>query len=119
MISTRKHRIALLVLIAGGVLAALAFRHFAPSERSVSLRLTRPGSIRAIELVWIDADGDALGATRWSFASRAPSQLHTRVRARDGEYQIRLTVERVDAGTETSNRRVTLSNEGETVLPVD
>jgi hypothetical protein len=114
-----KKRWPVMVLAAGGVAALIAFRQAAPSERIVTLRLEHPERIRSIELTWIDGDGDPVGSSRFSFATGAPRELTTKVRARDGDYRAQLLVERSGSDALRSERRVAFSEGSTVTLPIE
>ncbi len=127
----RPRRWPLLVLLVGALGLVALFEGVAPKERAVTLRFSDPKTVRAVELVWRDHDGDMLASTRWAFdgvaghpATRttaqayAPGRLATRVRARRGEVRAALTIERSDGSVEHRDETVRFAGDEETVLSV-
>lgn len=104
-------RTALLVLVVAAVAVVVAFQRLAPRERAVEVQLGRPSEVRGLELTWHAGDGEVLAAGRWAFPSGAPRRLVTRLRARDGEVKLTLTVDRGDRGTEVDVRSVGVEGE--------
>ena len=54
----RPRRWPLLVLLVGALGLVALFEGVAPKERAVTLRFSDPKTVRAVELVWRDHDGD-------------------------------------------------------------
>jgi len=108
-----------ILLVVGALAVAFAFERTAPRTRTVRLRLADSATIVGVEATWYDGDGEALGASRWTFAAgRAPSRVDAELRLRRGE-SLRADVRVVRDGGVESRHATRATVEAEELVPLE
>jgi len=123
-------RLAPLLLVAGGAVAASLLVPSVPHEHRVTLRLAAPQTVTGIDLAWAPLqastapaspsllDTEALQGGTWRFvAGAAPSTVVTHVSAPHGRYQLDVIVER-DGRQDAFQRVISLGDSDDITVPL-
>jgi len=79
-----------------------------PTERPVRLQVSDPASLRRLDVTWL-AGEERIRSTVLRFDEQpASAQITTHVRVLDGDYQLKLRIERSD-GVAVTERRVSFA----------
>lgn len=108
----------------GGLLLGLALvlllplvKHL-PTERLIRIDVEDPGSLRQLDLVWLDGDEEVRSAVLRYGEQPAPAEIHGQIRVTDGTYRLRLTIQRSDGVTQTERRVTFAPDVSLVVIPV-
>jgi len=108
-----------LLFVVGALAVAFAFERTVPRARTVRLRLADSATIVGVEATWYDGDGEALGASRWTFAAgRAPNRVDAELQLRRGE-SLRADVRVVRDGGVESRHATRATVEAEELVPLE
>jgi hypothetical protein len=119
LLATIRQKYAAWILVAGAVIAAVAFVPHLPRERHVDLRLDEPASVTGVDLAWRSLNEPApVQGTSWHFAlGQAPLTLPTNVSLVDGRYDLDIMIHR---GVEHQqlHRSITLGEADRITVPL-
>jgi len=119
-----RRRFLSLILLAGGVAAAVSMLPHWPKERAIDFRIEEDtGSVVGLDVAWSRADGAETGGepvlgSSFRFApGEAPKIIHTTVHLPDGSYELDITLERSDRSA-SIRRRLTLEDAEQITVPL-
>lgn len=109
-LAPRRRRWLVALLVVGLLAAAWPLRNLAPRERTIEIAVARHERVRDVELVWVDAEGDVLRATRTSYPTGAPARIRLTIPLRNGVYRLRLVLAREGDLPQELERELTLGD---------
>jgi hypothetical protein len=119
-----RRRFLSLILLAGGVGAAVSILPHWPKERAIDFRIEEDtGSVVGLDVTWSRADGahpgsePVLGSSFRFTPGEAPKIIHTIVHLPDGSYELDITLERADRSASTQ-RKLTLEDAEQITVPL-
>jgi hypothetical protein len=121
--SSRRGRLAKLLIVAGAVVSLAPLSRLWPSEHQVDFRFEdRVADLTRFDVEWTHLDGDVpgevvSGSTRYFKLGTAPEIVNVTVRLPNGSYALDIRLEHADH-TDAISRRVTLGDPDRISIPL-